>query len=236
MSTVDTYVFLFLFAYLAQHASHPNSKPISFPSVFCGVVRRCPCSRHDTYSAFIRARAAQFTMTAAPQDADLGLNLVFESAPAPAPTAAKAPAKKRKNKYDRRREKGRLAKLAKEGEADKNSRDAAADKEKTAVSSNSAIIGSKSSSVAVVDINVADVSPKEFVNEQKQTNAPKVNDVFPSIKKNAIQQKSNITSATPSIAKDVGTPSEAVVNQTASSRRNRVSIRVNDDKMRQFVY
>ena len=55
-------------------------------------------------------------MTAAPISTDdLGLNLVFETDPAPlAAAAAAGVTKKRKNKYDRRREKGRLAKLAKE--------------------------------------------------------------------------------------------------------------------------
>ncbi|KAL3798521.1 hypothetical protein HJC23_011825 [Cyclotella cryptica] len=56
-------------------------------------------------------------MTAAPGDfdGDLGLNLVFESAPKMLSPDRRAPTKKRKNKYDRRREKGRLAKVAKMG-------------------------------------------------------------------------------------------------------------------------
>ena len=50
-------------------------------------------------------------MTAAAEEVDLGLNLVFESAPK-LTNASVAPAKKRgKNKYDRRRENARLAKL-----------------------------------------------------------------------------------------------------------------------------
>jgi hypothetical protein len=62
-------------------------------------------------------------MTAAPEefDGDLGLNLVFESAPKPLTPDGSAPTKKRKNKYDRRREKGRLAKLAKVGPSSRDS-------------------------------------------------------------------------------------------------------------------
>ena len=57
-------------------------------------------------------------MTAAPQESDLDLNLVFESAPKPSTASTVAPTKKkRKNKYDRRREKGRLAKLSKQGQS-----------------------------------------------------------------------------------------------------------------------
>lgn len=62
-------------------------------------------------------------MTAAPGefDGDLGLNLVFESAPKPPTPDVSALSKKRKNKYDRRREKGRLAKLARMGPSSRDS-------------------------------------------------------------------------------------------------------------------
>jgi len=59
-------------------------------------------------------------MTGTPQESDLGLNLVFESAVKSTPSSGVGvPSKKRKNKYDRRREKGRLAKLAKASDLSK---------------------------------------------------------------------------------------------------------------------
>ena len=164
-------------------------------------------------------------MTAAPQDADLGLNLVFESAPAPVPKAARAPTKKRKNKYDRRREKGRLAKLAKEGDADNNNRVAVAEKEKTACSSGTAGVEGTSTSGAPA-IDASDVSPKDE-QKQKQPYAPKVSDALPSVEKIPTQQNTvtndNDECAKPSIAKTIGTTSDAIVS-LASSRRKRVSV------------
>lgn len=157
-------------------------------------------------------------MAAAPQDADLGLNLVFESVPAPTPKAARASTKKRKNKYDRRREKGRLAKLAKEEEdvvEPKSENDAAEIHASLASVISEKIVVSTEAAAAHDDVNMHAAEKAESQNGRLSN----INDK-PSIQ--STSATNNAVLGNTSIAKAVVVSSAAAPNQTASSRRNRV--------------
>ena len=163
-------------------------------------------------------------MTAAPQDADLGLNLVFESAPTPAPKTTRAPAKKRKNKYDRRREKGRLAKLAKNGDVDaKPSKDAVTKSGPTEISGISSA-GSKTPRASTVNDNVAVSLAPPKVQAEEQANVPQKSEGHTlNVETEQINTDTNSNAAKkkPSISKTAVT--STVNGQATSSRMNRVS-------------
>lgn len=168
-------------------------------------------------------------MTATAEEADLGLNLVFESAPKPT-NAYVAPAKKRgKNKYDRRREKGRLAKLS------KHEHDSFGEPEKA--SSNAISLAGAAESVEAVTIastEHSDGKPKQSSDHRRpKAEGTIVNDVlsndrasssFAIDETNQSSDANSNTTQSPVVNESVTirhTPAQST--QPISSRKNRVS-------------
>ena len=170
-------------------------------------------------------------MTAAPQESDLNLNLVFESAPKPsAPSAIVPSKKKRKNKYDRRREKGRLAKLSKQEKllsgAKCLSHDASGGSKRHDV-----VVGTNdvsdaaawddeenkhfSRSAQICDQDISDASSEEKAVKIAES---KTSDENLNTKRNDAPAMSSITPASEASSVSAVTPS----NQLVSSRKNRV--------------
>jgi hypothetical protein len=169
-------------------------------------------------------------MAAAPEDADLSLNLVFESAPAPPRKAASAPSKKRKNKYDRRREKGRLAKLANEDKIvePKKEHDANA----THRGSSALVISKENACTDAADdddnIHRTEMAYDRVKAESQNGTLGNINDKkyinsFSDMKSGG-DATNNATITDPSIEKAAVISSAAAAIQTTSSRRTRVRV------------
>lgn len=177
-------------------------------------------------------------MTAAPQESDLDLNLVFESAPKPSTASTVAPTKKkRKNKYDRRREKGRLAKLSKQGQSLEDGKGLISD---AAVSR-----GSKGHAVAAGTDDVSGAAAVERDNKERNNHVSRPAQVseqnagdVPSeekaveiavsktsggsidVTRNDVQVRTSTTTTPRASGASAATPS----NHLMSSRKNRVSL------------